>query len=113
MARFGWFFRDLPWADLEPDLDASVATAGLGEARGLDRVTAAIARDRRSVVAYLPVCRPLTIDSRQLAGPRLSVAWFEPATGRRAVEPARAVGGPIVLAPPFAEDSVLSLASTG
>lgn len=113
MARWGSFFRDLPWADLEPDLDASVGTGGLGEARGLDRVTVASSRDRRSAVAYLPVRRPLTIDTRQLAGPRLSIAWFEPATGRRAVEPARAVGGPIVLDPPFAEDSVLRLETTG
>jgi hypothetical protein len=113
MARWGSFFRDLPWADLEPDLEDSVAIAGLGEARGLDRVTTALSRDRRLAVSYLPARRPLTIATGRLAGPRVSVEWFEPATGRRVAGDPLATGATVVLEPPFGEDSVLVLATTG
>ena len=54
MARWGAFFRALPWADLVPDLGREIVTSGLGEARGLDRVTAAATPDKRLAVAYLP-----------------------------------------------------------
>ncbi len=113
MARWGDFFRALPWADLVPDQDHTFATAGLGEARGLDRVTAAVSTAGDLAVAYLPVRRPLTIDPGRLGGSRLAADWFEPATGRRVA--AQGVGGPgpLVLEPPFAEDSVLTVRSAG
>lgn len=111
MAHWGAFFRALPWADLVPDLDQAFATAGLGEARGLDRVTAAVSGNRDLAVAYLPVRRPLTIDPGRLAGPRLAVNWFEPATGRRVAGAEIAQGGPAVLESPFEEDAVLTVSS--
>ena len=55
MARWGAFFRPLPWADLVPDTGLRLVTSGLGESRGLDRVTAALTSDGRVGVAYLPV----------------------------------------------------------
>lgn len=113
MARWGAYVRALPWADMEPDIDGSVAIAGRGEARGLDRVTTALSGDGRLAVAYLPVRRPLTIATDRLAGPRFTVDWFEPATGRRIVEPARAPEGAVTLDPPFPEDAVLALTSSG
>jgi len=111
MARWGDFFRVLPWADLEPDEAHAFATAGLGEARGLDRVTAAVSTARDLAVAYLPVRRPLTIQPGALGGGRLSVEWFEPATGRRVAGEPVSGTGPVVLTPPFAEDSVLTVRS--
>ncbi|MCL2781363.1 MAG: glycoside hydrolase family 140 protein, partial [Actinomycetia bacterium] len=79
MARFGQFFRALPWAELVPDIDAKVAVAGLGEERGLDRVTAAATPDGGLAVAYLPVKRALTINPAALRGPSVAVSWYEPA----------------------------------
>ncbi len=111
MARWGDFFRALPWADLEPDERHAFATAGLGEARGLDRVTAAVSKASDLAVAYLPVRRPLTIDPARLAGGRLSVEWFEPATGVRVAGDPVSGPGAVVLTPPFAEDSVLTVRS--
>jgi hypothetical protein len=111
MARWGDLFRGLPWADLEPDLDHRVATAGLGEARGLDRVTAAVTRDRRLAVAYLPVRRPLAIDIRAMAGSFVALEWFEPGTGLRANGGVLSGRSPSLVAPPFVEDSVLILSS--
>ena len=109
MARWGDFFRALPWFDLEPDQDRAFAIAGLGEARGLDRVTAAVSSSADLAVAYLPVRRPLTIDPGRLSGPRLSVEWFEPATGRRLAGDEVSNRNSLTLEPPFAEDSVLTI----
>ena len=111
MARWGDFFRRLPWADLVPDLELKLAVSNLGEARGLDRVTAAKTKDGRLGVVYLPVCRPIGIDLSALAGPRVTVEWFEPATGQLRSGGTLAAEGTAMLAPPFEEDAVLILRS--
>jgi hypothetical protein len=111
MARWGGFFRALPWSDLAPDLDRALVTGGLGEARGLDRVTAACTGDRRLGIAYLPVRRPVEVALGALKGPRVAVEWFEPESGRRASGGVLAAEGTVTLAPPFEEDSVLTLTS--
>ena len=81
--------------------------------RGLDRVTAAMTQDRRLGAAYLPVRRPVQIDLGVLKGPRLDLEWFEPATGRRGSGGVLEARGTILLAPPFDEDSMLTLTSIG
>jgi hypothetical protein len=111
MARWGAFFRGLPWADLVPDFDHAIITSGLGEARGLDRVTAAATINRRLAVAYLPVQRAVTVQADALAGTHLRVEWFEPATGRRLSGGVLITEGRATLTPPFTEDSVLTLTS--
>ncbi|HVO01082.1 MAG TPA: DUF4038 domain-containing protein [Candidatus Cybelea sp.] len=111
MARWGAFFRALPWAELVPDLARAFVTGGLGEARGLDRVTAAMTADRGLGVAYLPVRRPIEVALAALKGPRLAAEWFEPATGRRLSGGVLAAEGTVTLAPPFEEDAVLTLTS--
>jgi hypothetical protein len=94
-----------------PDFDHAIVTSGLGEARGLDRVTAAATTDRRLAVAYLPVQRAVTVETSALAGPHLRVGWFEPATGCRLAGGVLVGDGSTTLTPPFLEDSVLSLES--
>ena len=94
-----------------PDLERSFVIGGLGEARGLDRVTAAATADGRLGAAYLPVRRPVEIRLDALRGPRLALEWFEPATGRRASGGILATEGTVTLAPPFEEDSMLTLTS--
>ncbi|MCL2781362.1 MAG: glycoside hydrolase family 140 protein [Actinomycetia bacterium] len=111
MAHFGEFFRALPWAELVPDLDRSIAVAGLGEARGLDRVTTAATPDGALAVSYLPAKRELRINSERLRGPVIEVSWFEPATGRVLIDQPIRPGGLIWLSPPFEEDCVLTLRS--
>jgi hypothetical protein len=81
----------------------------LGEARGLDRVTAAATPDRRLTVAYMPVQRAVTVQTGALAGPNLRVDWFEPETGRREPGGVLVAEGCATLTPPFAEDAVLTL----
>jgi hypothetical protein len=111
MARWGGFFRALPWNELVPDLERKLITGGLGEARGLDRVTAAVTQDRRLGVAYLPVRRPVEVRLDALLGPRLAAQWFEPASGRRASGGILSAEGTVTLAPPFEDDAVLTLRS--
>ena len=109
MARWGAFFRALPWAELVPDFGHAVVTSGLGEARGLDRMTAAATPDGRLAVAYLPTRRAVTVATGALAGPHVRVGWFEPATGRRLAGGELVAAGTATLTPPFAEDAVLTL----
>jgi hypothetical protein len=111
MAHWGDFFRALPWSDLEPDEGHAFAIAGLGEARGLDRVTAAVSAAGDVAVAYLPVRRALTVDPGRLTGARLGIDWFEPATGRRLSGDDVVSRDPVSLEPPFDEDSVLTVTS--
>jgi hypothetical protein len=113
MARWGHFFRKLPWSELAPDLERQLVSAGLGEARGLDRVTAARTADGRLGVAYLPICRPVEVQLGKLKGPWLSVEWFDPASGRRVSGGSLLAQDSAILSPPFAEDSVLVLRSIG
>jgi hypothetical protein len=94
-----------------PDTDHRLVSAGLGEARGLDRMTAALTADGRLGAAYLPVRRPVEVQLGALAGPRVSLEWFEPASGRRCSGGTLAAEGSVMLAPPYEEDSVLVLAS--
>ena len=111
MARWGGFFRALPWSDLVPDLENRLVSGGLGEARGLDRVTAAGTADGRLAVAYLPVRRPIEVQLGALKGPQASIEWFEPGTGRRLSGGTILTEGAVVLAPPFEEDSVVTFSS--
>jgi hypothetical protein len=75
-------FDALPWHELVPDGAHRVVTAGLGEANGMDWLTAAHTRDGRLLVAYLPSKREITVDLAQLAGERFAGWWFDPATGQ-------------------------------
>ncbi len=109
MSRWGAFFRGLPWADLEPDMELHILTGGLGESRGLDRATAAVTPDRSLAVVYTPAQRPLEVQLGTLGGGRIGVEWFEPATGRRQSGGVLVADGPAWLTPPFAEDSALVL----
>jgi Protein of unknown function (DUF4038)/Putative collagen-binding domain of a collagenase len=111
MARWGAFFRALPWADLVPDNGLRLVTSGLGETRGLDRVTAALTTDGRVGVAYLPVPRPMTVDLGILTGTQVRVTWFEPATGQRRSGGTLRTGEVVTLTPPFHDDSALLLES--
>lgn len=113
MARWGDFFRALPWSEFVPDLDRELVSGGLGEARGLDRVTAARTADGRVGAAYLPVHRPVEVQLDRLQGPWLTVDWFDPASGRRVSGGTLRAKGPVILTPPFEEDSMLVLTSTG
>jgi len=82
MAHFGDFFRSLPWYELIPDQKHLVVTDGLGEFRGLDYLAAGITPDSKTLVAYMPTERTITVDLSKLAGASTGVSWFNPMTGK-------------------------------
>ena len=113
LARFGAFFRSVDWAALVPDYDRTLVSGGRGEARGLNQVGAARSEDGRLAVVYVPEQRPITIETDVLAGPAVTVTWFDPASGKRLPGGTLAVSGPAVLTPPYSGDAVLLLETAG
>jgi hypothetical protein len=70
----------MPWWLLEPDSDNSLLVDGSG--REEQEAVAARARDRSFAIVYVPGSREVTVDLEELAGPRVSARWYDPAHGR-------------------------------
>jgi hypothetical protein len=82
MQHFGAFFRSRPWHDLIPDLKHEFVTGGLGEFRGLDYLAAAVSGDRRTLIAYMPSARAVSIDLARLHGSAVRAWWYDPRDGK-------------------------------
>jgi hypothetical protein len=109
MTIWGDVFRALPWWELEPDLDERLVIDGAGEARGLDRATAALTPDGHLAVTYIPSRRPITLDLDVLSGAEVRVAWVDPASGRRRDGGILRRQGQATLVAPFPDDAALVL----
>ena len=90
------FFSSLPWQDLVPDQDHTVATAGLGtpgefqtRVSKSDFCTASRTPDGSLVIAYMPTARTITVNMASLKAPA-NAKWFDPANGAYTEVP----GGP-------------------
>ena len=70
----------IPWWRLEPDIGNALLTGGRGPEDA--HAVAARAADRSFAIVYLPTSREITIDLRQLAGPKVIARWYDPADGR-------------------------------
>jgi hypothetical protein len=73
-------FETMPWWTLEPDTENRLLKAG--HQSGQSRAVAARSADRSIAVIYLPTIRSLTLDLRELAGPSVSMQWYDPANGQ-------------------------------
>jgi Protein of unknown function (DUF4038)/Putative collagen-binding domain of a collagenase len=80
MTHLRSLLRAVPWWHLEPDVDNSLLTDGLGSEE--DRAVAARSVDRSFAVLYLPSDRDIAVDLEQLAGPQVVAHWYDPANGR-------------------------------
>jgi hypothetical protein len=100
---------DIEWWDLVPDEDHSLVTAGLGEARGLDRCAAAATPNRSLVVAYLPAKREITVDLRSVPRGGRQARWFDPRTGAYLSATIGRLAPTATLTPPSEGDWVLIL----
>jgi hypothetical protein len=112
VARWGSYFRKLPWADLVPDLKQRFIVGGMGEIRGLDRVTGAMTPDSKLGVAYLPVQRAVAVDLDVIDADYAEVLWFDPVTGTDLTGGIVRASGVVTLTPPFTEDCVLRVTAT-
>jgi hypothetical protein len=81
MANLGRFTHELAWWTLDPDLEARFLVAGLGEANGLDRATAALDPAGRLAIVYVPTPRTITVDLDRMRGWVVRARWFDPVTG--------------------------------
>jgi hypothetical protein len=70
----------MPWWELEPDIDHTLLTGGLGSED--ERAVAARAADGSFAILYLPGSRDVTVDLGRLAGPEVAARWYDPANGR-------------------------------
>jgi hypothetical protein len=48
----------------------------------MERAVAARADDGSFAIAYTPALREITVDTTQLAGPRIQARWMDPLNGR-------------------------------
>lgn len=67
------------WSMLVPDLSNTYLAGGLST--GDTRAVAAVASDGSAALAYVPTQRSITINLPRLAGPRVSLKWFDPSNG--------------------------------
>ena len=107
MTRLLALFRPRRWWNLVPDQEHRFVVAGLGEANGLDRCTAATTPDGALAMAYLPDARPITVDLGVLPAPSVVARWYDPRTGEWHQAGAHAARFPVELEPPAAGDWVL------
>jgi hypothetical protein len=74
-------FSAAPWFELDFTREKRVVVDGLGEQRGLDYLAAAYTADRRTLIAYMPTSRKVTVDLSQLSGETKRGWWFNPING--------------------------------
>lgn len=78
-------FSSLEWWKLEPDfpnrLLAGSHWSTINNGAGHNQPVAARAHDGSFALVYLPQARTVAIDLSQLAGPRISARWYDPAGG--------------------------------
>jgi hypothetical protein len=72
-------FAQRHWWTLEPDIDNTILTDGLGTGHG--RAVAARSNDRSFAIVYIPAPPTVQIDLGQLAGPRIAARWYDPTNG--------------------------------
>ena len=75
------------------------------------RPAVAYASDSSSIIAYLPTSRTVTLHASMLAGPTVSVAWFDPASGRSVDAGTFPASGEQSFTPPSSGDWVLVMDS--
>jgi hypothetical protein len=71
-----------PWYELDFSSEKRVVVGGWGEQRGLDFLAAAYTADRRTLIAYMPTSRTVSIDLSRLSGETKRGWWFDPRNGK-------------------------------
>ena len=106
-------FAGLPWHTLVPDMLNELVPAGGGAYAGNDYAAAAVARDGRVALAYLPSGRPVTVQLARLRGKTVRATWFNPRSGEKTAAGSFSNRARPTLTPPDGGDWVLLLESKG
>ena len=100
-------FNSLNWYLLVPDFDHLVLTGGYGSWGNRTYVAAAITEDGKTMVAYLPTSRQVTIDMSKISGFEAQCSWYDPSDGSTTVIGAYPTSGNQYFTPPSSGDWVL------
>jgi hypothetical protein len=100
MVHLKEFFSAHPWYNLVPDQRHSVVTAGLGEFNGMDYLTAALTADGKTLMAYMPTARTVSIDLSKMSAANVRAWWFNPRTGKMMAGEVFPSTGELHLTPP-------------
>jgi hypothetical protein len=109
MARLKALFNSRAWYDLIPDQDHQVAVGGVGEHNGLDYLAAARTADGSTIIMYMPNSRKVTVNMKNISGPKTQAWWFNPRNGKTISAGKFATRGNRDFMPPDNEDWVLVL----
>lgn len=107
MGHFASFFGSLEWWRLKPDLERRFVVEGLGEHRGLNYASAALADDGSLAVVYVPDSRPVRLDPALLAGDAARITRFDPVDGTYAEPIVLTKAGALEVAPHVSGDWVM------
>ncbi|MCU0354789.1 MAG: glycoside hydrolase family 140 protein [Cytophagales bacterium] len=97
------------WTTLVPDVSGELLTKGNEKYATNDYATAALTRDRKLAVVYVPSARGLTVNTALLTGKLLIPTWYNPRTGERRNAGRYPVGYKMLFESPDANDWVLVL----
>jgi hypothetical protein len=100
-------FRSRPWNLLIPDFNHKVLTDGYGDWGSNDYITASIASDRTTMIAYLPAGRQVTVDLSMINGRKARCWWYNPDNGIVVDNGTFPAEGPLQFNPPSESDWVL------
>jgi hypothetical protein len=82
MVNIRMLFAQRSWWLLRPDASNKLLTDGyLGLGGPYDLAVAAMASDGSFAIAYMPSARQVTVDLGQMAGPKVTARWYDPASG--------------------------------
>jgi hypothetical protein len=109
MVHLRTLFHSFPWYELHPDL--GLITAGFGNPRKDDFVSAARTSDGQTAVAYVPTPRAISVSPSALRGERVTAWWFDPRLGRIASAGEYRTGEEVKFETPGKDDWVLVLDS--
>jgi len=100
-------FESRSWPLLVPDMNSAALTAGRGQFGQPDYVCAARTSNGRTLIAYLPVARRLTVSMAVMSGTSADAWWYNPSTGHATLIGAYSTSGACSFTPPSARDWVL------
>lgn len=81
MSHLSEFLWSIEWFNLRPEAEL----VDEGVLQGHYQAVAAVAKDRRTAVVYLPSSRQIGVDVSRLHGDQIQASWYDPATGEMVV----------------------------
>ncbi len=105
-------FAAFDWYLLVPDIENKLIISGNEKYATNDYATAALTRDGRTIVVYVPSARELTLNTTVLSGKLMIASWYNTRTGQRRSSGTYPTGYKMVFDSPDKNDWLLVLQVT-